>query len=45
VSWQRFSIANGVELHVRSDVPASDDENLEAIRIAVRGVLARENNS
>jgi DNA-binding transcriptional MerR regulator len=45
VSWQRLTIANGVELHVRSDSPAALEENLDAIRIAVRGVIAREDAS
>jgi DNA-binding transcriptional MerR regulator len=45
VSWQRLTIANGVELHVRSDSIAALEENLEAMRIAVRGVMARENSS
>jgi DNA-binding transcriptional MerR regulator len=42
VSWQRVAIASGVELHVRSDSSAARAENLEAMRIAIRGVMARE---
>jgi DNA-binding transcriptional MerR regulator len=45
VSWQRLTIANGIELHVRSDTIAAIEENLDALRIAVRGVIARENAS
>jgi DNA-binding transcriptional MerR regulator len=43
VSWHRLTIANGVELNVRTDSVAALEENLEAMRIAIRGVLAREN--
>lgn len=42
VSWHRLLVANGVELHVRSDSGAANDDNLEAMRVAIRGVLGRE---
>jgi hypothetical protein len=43
VSWQRVLVATGVELHVRSGTAAAQEENLEAMRIAIRAVIAREN--
>ena len=43
VTWHRLTIANGVELHVRADSNAAAEESLDAMRIAIRGVLAREN--
>jgi DNA-binding transcriptional MerR regulator len=42
VSWQRVAIANGVELHVRSDVGVAHDDRVEALRVAVRGILTRD---
>jgi DNA-binding transcriptional MerR regulator len=41
-SWRRMSVADGVELHVRDDSPASRDEALVAMREAVRAALGRE---
>jgi DNA-binding transcriptional MerR regulator len=41
-SWRRVSVAEGVELHVRDDSPASRDEALVAMREAVRAALGRE---
>ena len=41
-SWRRVSVADGVELHVRDDSPASRDEALVAMREAVRAALGRE---
>ena len=42
LSWRRLSVADGVELHVRDDSPASRDEALVAMREAVRSALGRE---
>jgi len=41
-SWRRMTVADGVELHVRDDSPASRDEALVAMREAVRAALGRE---
>lgn len=41
-SWRRVAVADGVELHVRDDSPASRDEALMAMREAVRAALGRE---
>jgi DNA-binding transcriptional MerR regulator len=41
-SWRRVNVADGVELHVRDDSPASRDEALVAMREAVRAALGRE---
>lgn len=41
-SWRRLPVADGVELHVRDDSPASRDEALVAMREAVRAALGRE---
>jgi DNA-binding transcriptional MerR regulator len=41
-SWRRMPVADGVELHVRDDSPASRDEALIAMREAVRSALGRE---
>jgi DNA-binding transcriptional MerR regulator len=41
-SWRRVPVADGVELHVRDDSPASRDEALIAMREAVRAALGRE---
>jgi hypothetical protein len=42
VSWRRFVVADGIELHVRDDAPAARDEALVAMREAVRAALGRE---
>jgi DNA-binding transcriptional MerR regulator len=42
VSWRRISIAEGIELNVRHDSPASREDALVAIREAVRATLGRE---
>jgi DNA-binding transcriptional MerR regulator len=42
LSWRRVAVADGVELHVRDDSPASRDEALVAMREAVRAALGRE---
>lgn len=41
-SWRRVAVADGIELHVRDDLPASRDEALMAMREAVRAALGRE---
>ena len=41
-SWRRVSVADGIELHVRDDSPASREHALVAIREAVRAALGRE---
>jgi DNA-binding transcriptional MerR regulator len=41
-SWRRMAVADGVELHVRDDSPASRDAALLAMREAVRAALGRE---
>ena len=42
VSWRRIPIADGVELHVRDDAPASHETAIVAMREAVRAALGRE---
>ena len=42
VSWIRIAVADGIELSVRSDTPASDEAALVAMREAVRAALGRE---
>ncbi len=41
-SWRRLPVADGVELHVRDDSPASRQDALIAMREAVRAALGRE---
>jgi DNA-binding transcriptional MerR regulator len=41
-SWRRMAVADGVELHVRSDAPAARDEAMVAMREAIRAALGRE---
>src|SRR5438045_4676956 len=41
-TWRRVVVADGLELHVREDVPASRDSALSAMREAVRAALGRE---
>ena len=40
-SWRRVAIADGVELHVREDSPASRDDVMVAMRETLRGALSR----
>ena len=40
--WRRINVAEGIELHVRDDVPASRDTAVIAMREAVRAALGRE---
>jgi DNA-binding transcriptional MerR regulator len=42
VSWRRIRVAEGIELNVRHDSPASREDALVAIREAVRAALGRE---
>jgi DNA-binding transcriptional MerR regulator len=41
-AWRRVAIADGIELHVRDDVPAARDNAIVAMREAVRAALGRE---
>lgn len=41
-SWRRVNVADGIELHVREDVPASRESAIIAMREAVRAALGRE---
>ena len=38
-AWQRISIADGIELHVRDDSPAAGDETLVSLRDTLRRQL------
>lgn len=40
-AWRRVPVADGVELHVRSDSPASRDDTIVALREALRSTLGR----
>lgn len=40
--WHRIVVANGIELHVRDDSPASRAEAVVAMREAVRATLGRD---
>jgi DNA-binding transcriptional MerR regulator len=40
-SWRRIPVADGIELHVRDDSPASRDDTVVAMREAVRTTLGR----
>ena len=42
VAWHRITVADGIELSVRSDSPSADDASLVAMREAVRAALGRE---
>ncbi len=39
--WRRLGVADGIELHVREDSPASREEAVIAMREAVRAALGR----
>lgn len=41
-AWRRITVAEGIELHVREDTPASRDTAIVAMREAVRAALGRE---
>ena len=40
--WRRVAIADGIELHVRDDIPAARESAVVAMREAVRAALGRE---
>jgi DNA-binding transcriptional MerR regulator len=40
--WYRIQVANGIELHVREDSPASREDAVIAMREAIRAALGRE---
>lgn len=40
-SWRRTPVADGIELHIRDDVPAAREEAVVAMREAVRAALGR----
>jgi hypothetical protein len=39
--WRRMVVADGIEIHVRDNSPASSDDALVAMREAVRAALGR----
>lgn len=41
LSWTRIPVADGIEIHVRSDSPAARDQAVIAIREAARAALGR----
>ncbi len=41
-AWRRVAIADGIELHVREDSPASRDSAVVAMRESIRAALGRE---
>ena len=41
LAWRRLPVADGIELHVRDDSPAANDDALVAMREAVRAALGR----
>lgn len=41
-TWRRIAVAEGIEIHVRDDVPAARDAAVIAMREAVRAALGRE---
>lgn len=42
VTWRRVPVADGIEIHVRDNSPASRDDAVVAMREAVRAALGRE---
>lgn len=40
-AWKRIPVADGIELHVRTDSPAAREEAVIAIREAARAALGR----
>lgn len=40
-SWRRAAVADGIELHIRDDVPAAREDAVIAMREAVRAALGR----
>jgi DNA-binding transcriptional MerR regulator len=41
LAWRRIPVADGIEIHVRDDSPASSDDAVVAMREAVRAALGR----
>jgi len=41
LAWRRVTVADGIEIHVRDDSPASSDDAVVAMREAVRAALGR----
>ena len=41
-TWRRAPVADGIELHIREDIPAAREEAVIAMREAVRAALGRE---
>ena len=41
MAWRRVLVADGIEIHVRDDSPASRDDAVVAMREAVRAALGR----
>jgi len=41
LTWRRMVVADGIEIHVRDNSPASSDDALVAMREAVRAALGR----
>jgi DNA-binding transcriptional MerR regulator len=42
VSWRRVTVANGIEIHVRDDTSAAREDNVQAMRVALRAVISRD---
>ena len=40
-TWRRAAVADGIELHIRDDIPAAREEAVIAMREAVRAALGR----
>ena len=41
IAWRRVLVADGIEIHVRDDSPASSEDAIVAMREAVRAALGR----
>jgi DNA-binding transcriptional MerR regulator len=41
LSWRRVVVADGIEIHVRDDIPASNEDAVLAMREAIRAALGR----
>jgi hypothetical protein len=41
IAWRRVLVADGIEIHVRDDSPASTETGIVAMREAVRAALGR----
>ena len=41
IAWRRVAVADGIELHVREDSSAAQDDSLMAMREAVRAAIGR----